>query len=536
MKSSLYPKTFIVLAMAVMAAAGSVSQAQDQPASPPMATGALPAGVVPGSPLADVIKMLQAGVDIPTIKSYVITSTSPFNLDADQILFLKDEGAPSDLINAMMARDKALSAASVPPPPAPAAPVAPVAPMAPMAPAAPVDTSVPDMTPPQTDVNVNYFYDSLTPYGSWVDVDGYGRCWRPTVVMYDSGWNPYCDRGHWVYTDCGWYWDSDYAWGVTFHYGRWFRNPRFGWCWYPDTVWAPSWVTWRSDTDYCGWAPLPPFAVFMPGVGFYYRGVAVGLDFDFGLSADCFVFVAPGNFCDRHPRSFCLPPQRVAAVFHHTTVINSFSVNSKTMVNRGIGVDRIATATHRPIEPIHVGALPNAGRQGWRGDVGLRPTPASYNSGNSQLRRGPETLNNPVVSAHPTQIESYHSPVQNSPSAVAHPTQFQSAAPGQARQPSTFTEPNRVTPAYSSQPNNQWSQGRSTTVPANVGGAAQLPQRQYVAPDQPSRVAPAPNMAQPEVHNNTPAPEPTQPQRVTASGNANNGSSNTKTNPNKQNQ
>ena len=37
-----------------------------------------------------------------------------------------------------------------------------------------------------------------------------------------------------------------------------FTMRAYGWCWAPDTVWGPSWVTWRYSGDYCGWAPLPP--------------------------------------------------------------------------------------------------------------------------------------------------------------------------------------------------------------------------------------------------------------------------------------
>jgi hypothetical protein len=253
-------------------------------------------------------------------------------------------------------------------------------------------------------VDVNYFNNSLSPYGSWVNVDGYGRCWRPTVVIYDSSWRPYCDRGHWVYTDYGWYWDSDYSWGATFHYGRWFNHPRFGWCWWPDTDWASSWVTWRSSDDYCGWAPLPPFAVFRPGVGFFYRGASVSVGFDFGLNADCFTFVSPGHFSERHPRYYRVEPQRVAQIFHQTTVVNHFDVNRQFIVNNGISAQRIGTLTHRDMQPVHVGALPNATRQGWRGDEVHSPAHGSgvgEPGGNGQrdfsnpgLRHGPVLRDN----------------------------------------------------------------------------------------------------------------------------------------------
>jgi hypothetical protein len=356
MKTRFYTKTLIALAVAVAAAAAAVSQAQEQPIPPPSTESALPANIVPGTPLAEVVKMVQAGVDANTIQSYVANSQNAFNLDADKIIYLKDMGVPSDLVNAMMDRDKVLYASNVAPPPAPA-------------PATSVVTSAPDTAPP-AEVTVNYFYNTLSPYGAWVDVDGYGRCWRPTAVIYDSNWRPYCDRGHWVYTDCGWYWDSDYSWGVAFHYGRWFHHARFGWCWYPDTVWAPSWVAWRSGGDYCGWAPLPPFSEFRPGFGFYYHGAGVAMDFDFGLNVDCFTFVSAGHFCDRHPRSYCVERARLPEVFHRTTIINNYSVNNRIIENRGIAVDHIRNVTHRDITPVHVGSLPRSARQGWHGDDG----------------------------------------------------------------------------------------------------------------------------------------------------------------------
>ncbi|MGA2244887.1 MAG: DUF6600 domain-containing protein [Verrucomicrobiota bacterium] len=375
MKSVFCGTALLALAVAVTATTGTISQAQGQSTPPAAAEAGAPADIVPGSPLSDVIKMLQAGVDAATVKSYILTSQSPFNLDADKIVYLRDMGASPDLINAMMDRDRALSGGGAMPAPAPVPDSAPVA--APVAP----DTS---MSPPPADISVDYFNNTLTPYGAWVQVDGYGRCWRPTVAFYNVAWSPYCDSGRWIYSDYGWYWDSDYSWGATFHYGRWFRSPRFGWCWYPDTVWAPSWVAWRSGGDYCGWAPLPPFAVFVPGAGFFYRGAATGVDFDFGLAADCFVFVSPAHFCDRQPRSFCVPRERLTEVFHRTTIVNNYSVNNRTLVNRGFGPERIAAAAHRPIEPVPVSSIANAGRQGFRGpgfEQTLRPVPVARPTG-----------------------------------------------------------------------------------------------------------------------------------------------------------
>ena len=95
--------------------------------------------------------------------------------------------------------------------------------------------------------NVNDFYEPLRPYGHWVTVANYGRCWYPSYV--GSDWQPYAD-GHWEWTDQGWYWVSDESWAwATYHYGRWVYDPYYGWLWVPDTTWGPSWVSWREGGD-----------------------------------------------------------------------------------------------------------------------------------------------------------------------------------------------------------------------------------------------------------------------------------------------
>ncbi len=103
------------------------------------------------------------------------------------------------------------------------------------------------------------FYQPLTPYGSWVDVANYGRCWHPSGVGTD--WRPY-ENGQWVWTDAGWYWQTDEPWGwACYHYGSWLDYPNYGWIWIPGIDWSPAWVTWRQGPDYIGWAPCAP-----PGV------------------------------------------------------------------------------------------------------------------------------------------------------------------------------------------------------------------------------------------------------------------------------
>ena len=345
------------------------SPAQAQPAPPPSdnatASSALPPNIYPTSPLAQVVRLTQAGVDEGIIMTYVTNSGSTFNLDSDKIIYLKDLGLPNEVVAAMMQRDQQLQqqmAASAYQPPAQPSP-------------APATTEQPETAPPPqpveqpAEVTVNYFYDTLAPYGSWVDVDGYGWCWRPSVVVYNPGWQPYCDHGHWVYTDCGWYWFSDYSWGwAPFHYGRWFQHPRWGWCWTPDTIWGPSWVTWRYSSGYCGWAPLPPFATYQAGIGFFYRGSAVSIGFNWGLSENCFTFVPTQYFCDPHPHRYRAVPAQVRQIFNQTTVINNFNVHNHNFVNGGIAPEHITAVTHTSIRPVAIRNTTFPSGHGVRGD------------------------------------------------------------------------------------------------------------------------------------------------------------------------
>jgi len=105
-------------------------------------------------------------------------------------------------------------------------------------------------------VKIDIFFDQLAPYGVWVKNAKYHYVFCPKV---DADWEPYT-RGHWVYLkDWGWYFASaePFAWAL-YHYGRWFRNDRIGWCWVPGNAWAGAWVAWRRSNDVIGWAALEP--------------------------------------------------------------------------------------------------------------------------------------------------------------------------------------------------------------------------------------------------------------------------------------
>ncbi|HEV2394446.1 MAG TPA: DUF6600 domain-containing protein [Verrucomicrobiae bacterium] len=382
----------------------------------------------------EVVRLSEAGTTEDVILAYIQNANSPFNLSADQILYLRDIGISSPVLAGMLNRDNALRnqtaqysynqtlyPPSAPPPASPppadneaVAPqqVAPV-PEAPAPVAVPVSAPVYVSSPPP---DVTYFYNDLAPYGTWVDLDGVGWCWQPRAVRINAGWRPYCDSGHWDYTDAGWYWQSDYSWGwAPFHYGRWYMHPGCGWVWSPDRVWGPAWVVWRSEGDACGWAPLPPHADFDLHLGWRFNGARVGADFGFGLGPANFTFVALRDFNDRDLGHRRLAQADVTRIYNHTTIINNYTVVNNTIVNNGLKVDRIAAATHTQIHKLPIRDVPAPAQRGLQRNL----------SGKSEL-----AVYRPPLKAPPVQtprmvaqkIDQRHPVIQHAPVAPAMTT------------------------------------------------------------------------------------------------------------------
>ena len=344
------------------------------PGAPEQAQAAVGANLSPGA--AEVVRLAGSGVGDDVVLAYIQNSQAPFSLTADNVLYLKDQGLSPQVTSAMLSHDSALRGqpqqyAPAAPAPAMQPPVTPVAP-APTAPAqvyapAPVAAPTPVAAPAPAYVtgapaDVSYFYNDLSPYGTWVYLEGYGWCWQPRAVVVSPGWRPYCDGGYWVYSDAGWYWQSSYSWGwAPFHYGRWYMHPHCGWVWTPDRVWGPAWVTWRTGGDCCGWAPLPPHAEFGVGFGWRFNGVSVGANFDFGLGINAFAFVSFGDFCSHDIHHNCLPPARVNTVYRQTTIVNNYVVNNNRIENRGVPIERVSSASRTPVPRATVRDLPAGG-------------------------------------------------------------------------------------------------------------------------------------------------------------------------------
>jgi hypothetical protein len=342
----------------------------------PMTALNCPAQTAPSLPpgIQDIVKLVKAGLSEEVVLAHIKNTGTNYSLSADQLIYVHEQGVTENEIKALMgagsstvpgnpvpaAAPTPLVTSPVPTPPVPAPAPAPAAASyapVPVAPAVPMAPSAPTAQP----ASLDSFRMQLAPYGTWMDVAGYGLCWRPSVAMTDPYWRPYCDQGHWMYTADGWFWQSDSPWGdIVFHYGRWYRDSR-GWVWVPGYDWAPAWVCWRHADGYCGWAPLPPRAVFKPGVGLWFGG-RLAVDVDFGLGADMFTFVPYDRFWDHNLHAFLVPRERVGVFFGRSVVMNGYRLDHGRFIVEGLGRERMAAFTHHEIRVEVVG-----GREGFRG-------------------------------------------------------------------------------------------------------------------------------------------------------------------------
>jgi hypothetical protein len=166
-------------------------------------------------------------------------------------------------------------------------------------------------------------------------------------------WRPYSD-GHWLWTDYGWTWISDQEWGdIPFHYGRWGWDEEIGWFWVPGTVWGPAWVTWRSNDQYMGWAPLPPGVEFRAGMNF--NSLSIDIPFNF------WVFIQGQHLQDRDLNPFVLPFERNRTIVGFTSMQNNIYTRNDRVVNEGFGLDLIRRITGRDVPKYALRDAPQPG-------------------------------------------------------------------------------------------------------------------------------------------------------------------------------
>ncbi len=272
------------------------------------------------------------------------------------------------------------------------------------------------------EVNFDVFYNSLADDGDWYNTPEYGYVWQPFVAYKTDKWRPYSD-GYWAQTDDGWTWVSyeNFGW-ATYHYGRWTRLKDTGWVWVPGYDWGPGWVSWRTNDDYVGWAPLPPKVeegVYEGRVVDSHRPQAEQIDYNdvepeeagYGTNVDVQYDIGPANYCFVETRNFgapvlgevLLPPQQNYVFIERTRNVTNIYYRrdrDRTVVyNNGPDFGFINSHVERPIPRLQLERRDDPGflRDGLRG--GGNPT---------LVRNGVLQVASPMIARRPvnfTQIK-----------------------------------------------------------------------------------------------------------------------------------
>jgi hypothetical protein len=191
------------------------------------------------------------------------------------------------------------------------------------------------------EINIDYFYDALAPYGEWINLQPYGWVWSPDNV--DPDWKPYT-TGYWAYTDYGWTFvsDDEYGWAV-YHYGRWTYDDDNGWIWIPGTTWGPAWVAWRYDNDHIGWAPLPWRVGWSVSVG-------IGsFNIDNAIPWSHWCFIESRHFSERRVLTFVLNPAFNVTIIRQTRNFTNYRYVDKRIVNDSIRISDIERFTRQKV-------------------------------------------------------------------------------------------------------------------------------------------------------------------------------------------
>jgi len=185
-------------------------------------------------------------------------------------------------------------------------------------------------------VSFSVFYNSLKPYGRWMNNSTYGQVW----VSNTKGFTPYSTGGHWAYTDYGWTWVSEYDWGwAPFHYGRWSYQKQYGWYWVPGYEWAPAWVAWRNNNDYYGWAPLSPGLSISVGVSSYNT-----------IPSGRWVFAPHRYITSPYVSRYYAPRTQNVTIINKTTVVNNVTVRNNVHYVAGPRKEEVERVNHTKIQ------------------------------------------------------------------------------------------------------------------------------------------------------------------------------------------
>ena len=175
------------------------------PAVPEPVSGIAPAPSKLSAGVDEIVRLAQSGVGDEVLQAYIENSTVAYQLSVDEILYLHDLGLSAQTIAAivehgqLLQHQPAIAAANTPssvtnivapssgpaePQPAGAPTTEGTSPVPPITDNTQAPANAYTITPPQQ-VNYNYFYQNLSPYGSWIEVPDCGWCWQPTVAVVD---------------------------------------------------------------------------------------------------------------------------------------------------------------------------------------------------------------------------------------------------------------------------------------------------------------------------------------------------------------
>jgi hypothetical protein len=330
----------------------------------------------------------------------------------------------------------------------------------------------------QDDSGTSYqeFYDQLDPYGSWVTDPTYGNVWVPLQAGAD--FSPYETNGHWVYTDYGWTWVSDFEWGwATFHYGRWYQHPSYGWMWVPGYDWAPAWVVWGQYNGYYCWAPVGP--------GEYISN-------HYGGGDHHWYFVEQNHINDNHISNYIVSNTVVSHnggnIQNNIKIISHVNSYNRSVFYAGPKANEVEKVTGHPVEKVSISnaAKPSATRISGNQVSIYRPamsrsnhtTPAKV--GRQQdlpVRNNSNNNNNSTPQRTTSQPDRNNIPQRDNSAPERQPSQQQ------------WTPPRQSVPRQESQPIQQRPSG---------GGFVPREQPSYQAPRQQSapvmHSSPAPAM------------------------------------------
>lgn len=230
-------------------------------------------------------------------------------------------------------------------------------------------------SPDAPPVTYQLFYDSLSPYGTWIDYPSYGHVWNPNV---NDGFRPYATNGHWASTDQGWAWVSDYDWGwAPFHYGRWLYDDMYGWLWLPGYDWSPAWVTWGYVDDFYCWAPLMP-------------GIAVNVRYN-SWRPNAFYWNAcrRGNLSNRELSGVLERPEQFANLQGRIQIYDNFNSTrvNKMFYSKGPDVAEAEKYANHKIEQNSIKEVRDMGRTGHADGKVSVYSPAIQNPGATAGRR-----------------------------------------------------------------------------------------------------------------------------------------------------